>query len=126
MSTELSKEELVKLTRLAREILPIKVAYYARIMGVSYERIAIRHQKTRWGSCSSLGNLNFNCLLMMMPEAVQDYVVVHELAHRKEMNHSARFWAEVEKIIPDYKKHRKWLKDNGGELILRLRGESVR
>ena len=126
MNTVMSKEELAKLTRLAKEILPIKVAYYARIMGVSYERIAIRHQKTRWGSCSSLGNLNFNCLLMLVPEAVQDYVVVHELAHRKEMNHSARFWAEVEKIIPDYKKHRKWLKDNGGELILRLRGESIR
>ena len=126
MNTVMSKEELAKLTRLAKEILPIKVAYYARIMGVSYERIAIRHQKTRWGSCSSLGNLNFNCLLMLVPEAVQDYMVVHELAHRKEMNHSARFWAEVEKIIPDYKKHRKWLKDNGGELILRLRGESIR
>ena len=90
-------------------------------MGVTYGRITIRNQVSRWGSCSSVGNLNFNCLLMLAPPEVRDYVVVHELCHRKEMNHSPAFWAEVEKMIPDYKAHKKWLKDNGTALISRLR-----
>jgi predicted metal-dependent hydrolase len=107
---------------LARKVIPQKVAYYARIMGVTYGRITIRNQKTRWGSCTSTGNLNFNCLLMMTPEAILDYVVVHELCHRKEMNHSARFWAQVEKILPDYRARRKWLKDQGNSLMIRMHG----
>ena len=82
-------------------------------MGVTYGRISIRSQKTRWGSCSAKGNLNYNWKLMLCPERVQDYVVVHELAHRKEMNHSPAFWAEVEKILPDYRERRKWLKTYG-------------
>jgi predicted metal-dependent hydrolase len=73
-------------------------------------------QKSRWGSCSGKGNLNFNCLLMRTPDEIIDYVVVHELCHLKEMNHSPRFWAEVEKIFPDYKERRKWLKDHGNEI----------
>ena len=72
-------------------------------------------------ACSGKGNLNFNCLLLLMPEEVLDYVVVHELCHRKEMNHSARFWEEVEKILPDYRQRRKWLKDNGGRIMDRNR-----
>ena len=74
-------------------------------------------QKSRWGSCSAKGNLNFNCLLMRAPEEILDYVIVHELCHRKEMNHSDRFWAEVEKVMPSYKERRKWLKDHGNELM---------
>ena len=85
-------------------------------MGVSYGRISIREQKTRWGSCSSKGNLNFNWRLIFAPEAVLDYVVVHELAHRKEMNHSPAFYTVVESVLPDYQKARKWLKDNGQTL----------
>ena len=76
--------------------------------------------RTGWGSCSGKGNLNFNCLLMLAPPAVQDYVVVHELCHRKEMNHSPAFWAEVAGVLPDYASHRRWLRENGNGLIAAL------
>ena len=98
---------------LAREVLGARTGYYARKMGVTYGRISIREQKTRWGSCSSVGNLNYNWKLVLMPPGVLDYVVVHELCHRKQMNHSRLFWAEVEKVLPDYQIRRKWLKENG-------------
>lgn len=117
----LSKEELQELATQAMKLIPQKVHYYAQIIGVTYGRITIRNQRTRWGSCSGKGNLNFNCLLLLMPEEVLDYVVVHELCHRKEMNHSARFWEEVEKILLDYRQRRKWLKDNGGRIMDRNR-----
>ena len=104
----------------AKQILPVKADHYAGLLGVTYGRITIRSQHTRWGSCSASGNLSFNCLLMLAPDEVQNYVVVHELCHRKELNHSPRFWAEVERILPDYKVRQKWLKNNGGSLIGRL------
>ena len=110
---EFTEEERKALTKKARKMILEKVAYYAPIVGVTYGRIAIRKQRTVWGSCSSKGNLNFNYLLALMPDEVVDYVVVHELCHRKEMNHSPRFWAEVEKVIPDHKALRKWLKEEG-------------
>lgn len=106
----LSAEEIEKLAQKALQVLPEKVEHYARIIGVTYGRITIRNQKTRWGSCSSKGNLNFNCQLMRLPEELQDYVVVHELCHRKEMNHSSDFWKEVEYIMPDYQERRRRLK----------------
>ena len=110
---EFTEEERKALTKKARKIITEKVAYFAPIVGVDYGRIAIRKQRTVWGSCSAKGNLNFNYLLAMMPDEVVDYVVVHELCHRKEMNHSPRFWAEVEKVIPNHKALRKWLKEEG-------------
>ncbi|MBR3643415.1 MAG: M48 family metallopeptidase [Parasporobacterium sp.] len=113
----ISYEEIRRLADRAVEILPVKVAHYAAVLGVTYHKITIRNQKTRWGSCTQDGNLNFNCLLMLVPEEIQDYVVVHELCHRKEMNHSPRFWAEVARVIPDYSARRKWLKEHGGVLI---------
>ena len=116
----LSYDEIQKLADQALQIIPQRVAHYDPLVGVSYGRITIRNQKTRWGSCSAKGNLNFNCLLMLTPPEVMDYVVVHELCHRKEMNHSPRFWAEVERILPDYKVRRKWLKDHGSTLIARM------
>ena len=115
---KLSSEELHALADRAVQVIPEKAAYYAEILHVTYGRITIRSQKTRWGSCSSKGDLNFNCLLLLAPPEVLDYVVVHELCHRKHMNHSPRFWAEVARIIPDYKTKVKWLKENGGRLML--------
>lgn len=113
-------EELRALAQRALQVIPERAAYFAPMVGVTYGRITIRSQHTRWGSCSAKGNLNFNCLLMLAPPEVLDYVVVHELCHRKELNHSARFWAEVERVLPDYKTRQKWLKDNGSALIARL------
>ena len=112
--------QLQALARQARQIIPERTAYFANLLGVRYGRITIRSQRTLWGSCSSKGNLNFNCLLMLTPPEVLDYVVVHELCHRKEMNHSSRFWAEVERVLPDYDLRRRWLRENGAQLISRL------
>lgn len=115
-----SEEEIQCMIRLAKKIIPQKAAYFAARLGVTYGRIAIRRQHTKWGSCSSKGNLNFNCTLMKAPEPVLDYVVVHELCHRLEMNHSPAFWKLVEGMIPDHKARRQWLNDHGNELIGRL------
>ena len=93
----------------ALRVLPERTDHYARLMGISYGRITIREQKTRWGSCSSKGNLNFNWKLVLMPMDLLDYVVVHELAHRREMNHSKDFWRIVEEVLPDYRERRKRL-----------------
>lgn len=120
-----SPDEINRLVELAKQVIPAKVAYYARLMGVTYGRITIRTQKTRWGSCTSEGNLNFNCLLMMAPPEVLDYIVVHELSHRVEMNHSAKFWAQVEKVLPEYREAQKWLKENGRGLIMRMYGDDL-
>ena len=117
---KLTPEQLLRLANQAKPDLAARVERLAPLVGVSWERITIRSQRTRWGSCSGKGNLNFNCLLMLAPEQVRDYVVVHELCHRREMNHSARFWALVEKILPNYTLSRKWLKDHGDSLIARL------
>lgn len=116
----LTEPDIRSLAQQALEVLPPRVDYFAEKVGVTYGNITVRNQKTRWGSCSSRGNLNFNCLLMLTPPEVQDYVVVHELCHRLEMNHSPRFWAQVEWVLPDYRRHRQWLKDNGGALIARM------
>lgn len=100
----------------AKDYIPKRVEYYHQFTGGSYQKITIRDQKTRWGSCSSNGTLSFSFRLMMAPPRVLDYVVVHELCHLKHMNHSKEFWNMVENILPDYKEHRKWLKENGHTL----------
>lgn len=116
----LTMEEIRNLANQALEVIPKRVAYFAEIVGVTYGKITIRNQKSKWGSCSSKGNLNFNCLLMLMPTEVQDYIVVHELCHRKEMNHSPQFWAEVRKVLPDYENQKLWLKEHGDEIMMRM------
>ena len=115
-----SEEEMKEMARQAAAVIPVKVAEYARQIGVSYGRITIRWQKTQWGSCSSKGNLNFNCLLMLTPGEVIDSVVVHELCHRKEMSHSSRFYEEVLRVYPEYRIWQRWLKENGGALMARV------
>lgn len=101
--------------RQIRRLVEQRVAHYADLMGISYGRIFMRNQKTRWGSCSSDGNLNFNCRLLFLPPELVDYVVVHELAHRRHMNHSPEFWQEVERYLPDYKERRARLRQYGTE-----------
>lgn len=112
-------EQLETLKELAREPIYESLRRFAPQMGVNYGRVTVRCQKSRWGSCSSAGNLNFNCLLALTPREVLDYVVVHELAHRLHMDHSAAFWQEVEKVLPDYRVCRDWLRQNGGALLAR-------
>ena len=119
----LSSAELKDLKKRAAVYIPARVAHFATLMGVDYGRIAIRCQKTRWGSCSSKGNLNFNLLLMLTPEEVIDYVVVHELCHRLEMNHSKAFWREVENVLPDYRTRLLWLKREGGKIMRKVERE---
>ena len=118
----LTHEELQALADRALQVIPPRVAYYAEKIGVTYGRITIRNQRTKWGSCSSKGNLNFNCLLMLTPPEVIDSIVVHELCHRKEMNHSDRFYAEVLRVFPDYWDCHRWLKENGAALMARMMG----
>lgn len=114
---KLTREKVIALAEEALKVIPERVEYFAKVIGVTYGKITIRNQKTRWGSCSSKGNLNFNCLLMLAPPEVLDYVVIHELCHRKQMNHSKAFWLEVEKVLPNYKEVRKWLKEEGSQMI---------
>lgn len=117
---KLTETELKELVAAAKEHIPERVTYFAPAVGVKYGKITIRKQRSRWGSCSSAGNLSFNALLMLAPPEVLDGVVVHELCHIKQMNHSAAFYREVSRILPDYKERNKWLKENGHTLLERL------
>jgi len=112
-------EQLKQIHKKAKELIPQRVDYYAKLGNISYNQIFIRLQKTRWGSCSVDGNLNFNCLLVLMPLEVLDSVVVHELCHRHHMDHSKAFYNEVLSLYPEYKKWNKWLKQNGSVYLLR-------
>lgn len=115
-----SDEEISSFVKKAKEIILKKAEFYAEKIGVTYNRITIRCQRTRWGSCSSKGNLNFNCLLVLLPDEIIDSVIVHELCHRKHMNHSAKFYEEVEKVFPEYRKCHEWLNRNGSKYMSRI------
>jgi predicted metal-dependent hydrolase len=103
----------------ARTVILERVAYWAERMEASHRRVFIKDQRTLWGSCSARGNLNFNWRLTLTPLEVLDYVVVHELAHLAEPNHSERFWERVARWCPDYKERRRWLRTNGAGLLRR-------
>ncbi len=117
----ITKEQVRELADRAASCLPFRTAQLAQRVGVDYGRITVRSQTSRWGSCSSTGSLNFNCLLMLCPTQVVDYVIIHELCHRKHMNHSSAFWQEVHRHCPDYAECKRWLRENGGELIERMK-----
>lgn len=102
----------------AHVIFPVRVMHYQQMTGGVVKAIHIKDQKTRWVSCSSLHNLNFNWRLLMAPPEVLDYVVVHELCHLTHMNHSREFWNMVERVMPEYKERRKWLREQGGLLVI--------
>lgn len=116
----ISEEEKKEIRKAAKKIIPERVAYFAGLSGITYGGIRFGFQKSCWGSCSARGNLNFNCLLILMPPEVLDSVVVHELCHRRHMNHSKAFYAEVLKYFPEYHKWDKWLKENGQAYFMRL------
>ncbi|MFQ5646821.1 MAG: M48 family metallopeptidase [bacterium] len=101
----------------AERIIPERVKQANQNLGFEFAEIRIKDQKSRWGSCSEKGNVNFNWRLVMAPLPVLDYVVFHELMHLKELNHSPRFWNSVEDVCPDYRQHRLWLKTYGGGLL---------
>lgn len=117
---KLSENELKELTEKASEYIPERVRYYSEIISVSYNKIRIKTLRSKWGSCSRNGNLSFNCLLMLAPPEVIDAIVVHELCHRLEMNHSKAFYDRVLSVCPDYKTHNKWLKEHSEQIIARL------
>lgn len=104
----------------ARPVILKRVGFWAGRMNVQPKRIAIRDQRSRWGSASALGNVNFSWRVTRMPAGVQDYIIIHELAHLREMNHSRTFWAIVAEHSPDYQEHRHWLHRNGARYHRRL------
>ena len=115
-----TESEIKEFVKKAKDTLPERVAYFSQTIGVSYGKIAVKKMRTVWGSCSMKGNLNFNCLIVAIPQEIADYVIIHELCHRKQMNHSHAFWNLVATFCPDYKARRKWLKNFGEQLLLRL------
>lgn len=111
---ELTKKSTPKISKnKVYKIISQRVKYYSSISNLKYNKINITNAKKRWGSCNAKNNLNFPLRLASASEKIIDYVVVHELCHIKEKNHSKKFWNKVQRLMPDYKKHRKWLKDKG-------------
>lgn len=97
-----------------------RTCFWASHLGVSFNRITIKDQRSRWGSCSSLHNLNYNWRIIMAPEPVIDYLVIHEAAHLVHLNHSADFWKLVALHDPEFRQHKRWLRDNGLRLFQML------
>ena len=116
----LDQEQTEQLRQLAKVYLTKKTEYFAALMGLTYNKITITSAKKRLGSCSTGGSICYSLYLLLYPDAAVDYVVVHELCHLKQMNHSKKFWKEVERYMPDYQNYKKWLNENGGALIERM------
>lgn len=104
------KKEYLKVREYARDFVTKRLKKYKEFYGFEYKKIAIRNQKSRWGSCSRKGNLNFNYKIILLPERHADYIIVHELCHLKEFNHSKSFWNLVSRTIPEYKEIKKQIK----------------
>ena len=109
MKTSIAEGDLVALFR-------ERCAHWAPLLGVTFNRVSVKDQRSLWGSCSRAGNLNFSWRLTLAPDSVLDYLVVHELSHRAQMNHSRRFWEVVEKVCPHHRSHRQWLRKHGRSL----------
>lgn len=116
----IGEAEIAELKERAKSVIPPRAEFFAKKLGVSYRRISVRCQRTRWGSCSGKGNLNFNCLLMLALPEVLDAVVAHELCHIRHMDHSRAFYAELIGIYPEYFRWDRWLKENGPVLLKRI------
>lgn len=105
------KQNYLKHKEQARELITKLADEWSKVYGVSYNRISIRNQKTRWGSCTQSGNLNFSYKLLFLPEPLAEYVVIHELCHLKHLNHSSKFWDMLAKHLPDWKVRKQHLKN---------------
>lgn len=116
-------EEKAAMIERARQVFPERVAVFAPRIGVTPGRISVRTQKTRWGSCNRAGDLSLNALLTQTPGEVLDAIVVHELCHIKHMNHSAEFYREVRRVMPDYDRRIAWLRQHGAALLRRMETE---
>ncbi len=114
------EEEREHLLEEAKKLLPERLDYWAKVLNIDYSRVTVRLQRTRWGSCSANGTISLNALLVIVPESVRDYVVVHELCHRLEMNHSKAFWKAVYAALPRAEEARAWLKAHEQEYIGRI------
>ena len=116
-----SEEEVRAMADEALRVIPRRVRYFADVLGVRYGRITVRNQVTKWGSCTAGGNLNFNCMLVLMPQEILDGVILHELCHIKHMDHSADFYRDIYAVMPDYDVRRRWLSENGSGYMRRMR-----
>lgn len=103
--------------KLAQRELPARTQELAQLHGIEVKRVSVRNQKTRWGSCSTKGTISLNWRLVQAPFLVRDYIILHELAHRRHMNHSQNFWREVERLCPGYLEAERWLKRHGREVM---------
>jgi predicted metal-dependent hydrolase len=112
-----NRQDYLKHKNQALFLVQTRLKYFSDIYGIKFNRISIKNQKTRWGSCSKKGNLNFNYKLVLLPEKLADYIIVHELCHLREFNHSKAFWQLVAKTVPDYLELRQALKSNKNQLF---------
>ncbi len=112
------KTQYYKNKDLAREVIVSNVEKIAQLHGYKYNRIAIRNQRTRLGSCSSKKNLNFNWQIIKFPKKIMEYIIKHELAHLTHQNHSEHYWKEVSRIDPQYRSHHKWIRENAHRYIV--------